>query len=376
MSQKRLVRTFEEIVMIDSVSGNEAEIHDFLKKKFLSLGLDVKEDNSKSKTGLGANNLIATLKGNHAGNSLMFSAHTDTVTPGNGIQMLEKDGILYSKGKTILGADDKAGIAIMIEAIERINEELIDTTNLEFILSPGEEIGLVGSSALDMKDVKSDFGYVLDSGGTVGKVTTASPTLFMYKVLIEGKSAHAGLEPEKGVSSVAILSTALKSVPLGRIDERTTTNIGVIKGGEATNIVMDTLILEGEVRAIDNKKADMLITEIIEAFESSALLHGGTVTIEVNKMATGFDISDDEPVMKLLDSAGKKLGYEIIRETSGGGSDANVFNEKGKCVVNLSIGYEKIHTTEEYIPIKEMEKAVLLLLELAKQHTRKNEVRQ
>ncbi|MBP1046746.1 M20/M25/M40 family metallo-hydrolase [Enterococcus sp. BWM-S5] len=374
MSKARLVKTFEELVTIDSVSGNEEKIHALLKEKFLSFGMDIKEDQSMETTGLGANNLIATLKGDSEKEPLMFSSHTDTVTPGNGIQVIEKDGILYSKGETILGADDKAGIAIMIEAIQRIKEDSIDTGNLEFVLSPGEEIGLIGSSALDMSTIEASMGYVLDSGGSVGRVTIASPTLFMYDVSITGKAAHAGLEPEKGVSAVAILSDALKKIKMGRIDERTTANIGVIQGGEATNIVMDSLLVKGEVRAIDPAKADTLIAEMVAAFEEAASLHGGEVTIDIRKMATGFDVSDDEQVMTLLLSAGEQLGYEIIRETSGGGSDANVFNEKGKRVVNLSVGYEKIHTTEEYIPVEEMEKAVLLVIELAKNSPRRTEV--
>lgn len=374
MSKARLVKTFEELVMIDSVSKNEGEIHALLKKKLLSLGLAVKEDESMETTGLGANNLIATLKGTQVKEPLMFSAHTDTVSPGIGIQVIEKEGILYSKGETILGADDKAGIAIMIEAIQRITEEAISTGNLEFVLSPGEEIGLIGSSALDMDLIEASMGYVLDSGGAVGRVTVASPTLFMYDVSITGKAAHAGLEPEKGVSAVAILSDALKKIKIGRIDERTTANIGVIQGGEATNIVMDSLLVKGEVRAIDPAIADTLIAEMVAAFEEAASLHGGAVTIDSRKMATGFDVSDDEQVMKLLLAAGQELGVEIIREASGGGSDANVFNEKGKRVVNLSVGYEKIHTTEEYIPIEEMEKAVQLVIELAKNSPRRTEV--
>jgi len=185
----------------------------------------------------------------------------------------------------------------------------------------------------------------------------------MYDVAISGKAAHAGLESEKGISTVAILSEALK---MGRLDEQITTNIGVIQGGEATNIVMDSLIVKGEVCSISPSKAQSLIDEMITAFKQSATEHGGEVTIDVKKMATGFDINSEEPVMKLLTAAGHNLGYEIIKEHSGGGSDANVFNEKGKQVVNLSVGYEEIHTTKEFIPIHEMEKAVQLVVELAK----------
>lgn len=374
MSTRRLVKQFQELIAIDSVSRNEAAIHAYLKEKFSTLGLTVKEDNSMAQTKLGANNLIATLKGDSTKTPLLFSAHTDTVTPGNGIEMIEQNGVLYSKGETILAADDKAGIAIMLEVIQQLQEQAIPTGDIEFVLSPGEEIGLIGAAALDMSQLQAQMGYVLDSGGAVGKVTIASPTLYMYEVTIAGKSAHAGLEPEKGVSAVAILADALKEIEMGRIDERTTANIGVIQGGEATNIVMDSLLVKGEVRAIDPDKAASLIKAMQQAFETAAAAHGGTVNIEVKKMATGFDIQDEEPVMQLLLAAGEQLDYEIIREVSGGGSDANVFNAKGKSVVNLSIGYENVHTTQESIPIVEMEKAVQLVMELIKLTPRKNEV--
>lgn len=366
MSTKRLVDTFEKLVTIDSVSKNEAEIHEYLKEVFTSLGLEITEDGSMTATGLGANNLIATLKGSPEKEPLLFSSHTDTVTPGTNIEIIEKEGSLYSKGDTILGADDKAGIAIMIEVIRRIQERNDEIGDVEFVLSPGEEIGLLGSSALDAGLLRSSMGYVLDSGGTVGHVTTASPTLYMYDVTVTGKSAHAGLEPEKGISAAAILADALSKIVIGRVDERTTANIGVIKGGEATNIVMDALLVKGEVRSIDPLKAEELITTMRTAFESSAAKYGGSVAFAIKKMATGFDIKKESPVMQLLLTAGKNLDLTITPETSGGGSDANVFNEKGKQVVNLSIGYEKIHTTEEYIPISEMEKAVQLVIELLK----------
>jgi tripeptide aminopeptidase len=367
MSKRRMVETFTKLVQIDSVSRNEGPIHAYLHDLFSTIGLEVTEDNSKEATGLGGNNIIATYYGKTNQQPLFFSCHTDTVTPGVGIEVVEKEGILYSKGDTILGADDKAGIAILIEAMQRIQEEEIATGNIEIVLSPGEEIGLLGASALDMHLIEAGYGYVLDSAFEVGRVTIASPTLFMYDVTITGKAAHAGLEPEKGVSCVSILAEALNHIPIGRLDEKTTANIGVIQGGEATNIVMDCLLVKGEVRAIDPQRADQLIAQMQQAFEEAATKFGGKVTINVKKMATGFHIEDDEAVMQLFIQSAEKLGYEVIREISGGGSDANIFNLGGKTCVNFSIGYDKIHTTEELVVIDEMEKAVNLVIELLKQ---------
>ncbi|NLM67765.1 MAG: M20/M25/M40 family metallo-hydrolase [Enterococcus sp.] len=367
MSKARMVETFTKLVQIDSVSRNEGAVHEHLHNILSSIGMEVAEDSSKETTGLGGNNIIATYYGKTNQQPLFFSCHTDTVTPGVGIEVVEKDGILYSKGETILAADDKAGIAILIEAMQRIQEENIETGNIEFVLSPGEEIGLIGASALDMHLIEAEYGYVLDSAFEVGRVTIASPTLYMYDVTLTGKSAHAGLEPEKGISCVAILAEALKEIPIGRLDEKTTTNIGAIQGGEATNIVMDKLLVKGEVRAIDPARADQLIAQMQQAFEEAATKFGGKVAINVKKMATGFHIKDEEPVMQLLLQAAEKLGYEVIREISGGGSDANIFNLGGKTCVNLSIGYDKIHTTDELVVIDEMDKAVNLVIELLKQ---------
>lgn len=366
MSTNRMVEMFTNLVEIDSVSKNEGRFHQYLKEKLTEIGMDVTEDQTMNETGLGGNNIIASYIGEGNQQPIFFSCHTDTVTPGNGIEVIEKEGILYSKGDTILGADNKAGIAILLEAMQRIKEEEIQTGKIEFVFSPGEEIGLVGASALDMKLIEADYGYILDSALEVGRVTIASPTLYMYEVVIIGKAAHAGLEPEKGVSCVSILGEVLKALPMGRIDDQTTTNIGVIQGGEATNIVMDRLLVKGEVRGIDPQVAKELIEQMKKTFTKAAEQFGGEVIIEVKKMATGFNISDNEPVMDLFIKSAGKLGYEVIRETSGGGSDANIFNLGGKKSVNLSIGYDKIHTIDELVVVDEMERAVSLVIELLK----------
>ncbi|MGX6978810.1 M20/M25/M40 family metallo-hydrolase [Vagococcus elongatus] len=365
-TKNRLVQTFIDLVSIDSESKDEKQVHEYLKNVFTSLNLEIVEDDSMAKTGLGANNLIAKLRGSKNTEPLFFSSHTDTVSPGKGIEVIEKDGILYSKGDTILAADNKAGIAIMIEAIRRIQEEKIPTGLLEFVLSPGEEIGLIGAAALDMSLLTSTYGFVLDSDGPVGHVTIASPFLHMYDVKIIGRAAHAGMEPEKGISAVSILAEALSHIETGRLDAETTANIGFIQGGEASNIVMDELLLKGEVRAISEKRAQQLVQQMETSFKQAADKFGGKVEISANQMATGFRITDDEPVMELLKESTTHLGFDLVSEISGGGSDANIFNAQGKSTPNLSIGYANMHTTQESVSIAEMEKAVTLVIELAK----------
>lgn len=366
MGKTRMLDTFIEMVKIDSETWHEQEMHRYLLDKFQSLGLTTFEDNSMATTKLGSNNLVAKLAGTLDAEPIFFSSHTDTVVPGKGIEVEERDGMLYSKGETILGADDKAGIAIMLEAIQRIQEEGIETGPLEFVLSPGEELGLVGASALDFSLLEAKRGYVLDSAGEVGRVTIASPYLFKYNVTITGKSAHAGLAPETGISCVDILTQALPKIKTGRLDAETTANIGSIHGGEVTNIVLDKLTVYGEVRSIDLSKVETLLDEMKEAFETAAVEMGGSVEIEINQYATGFRINKEQKVMQTLQTACDQLGLTVQEEVSGGGSDANAFNANGLEAVNLSIGYEEIHTVKEYVSIAEMEKAVDLVVELIK----------
>ncbi|MBW9323968.1 M20/M25/M40 family metallo-hydrolase [Enterococcus casseliflavus] len=367
MNRERMVETFMELVKIDSVSGNEEEMHGRLIEILKSFDLDVVEDDSKEKTGLGGNNIIATLRGTQKEKEpILFSCHTDTVAPGTGIVAIEKEDYLVSAGDTILGADDKAGIAILIESLHMIKEEEIATGDIEFVFTPGEEIGLIGASALDMSKIESNMGYVLDNAGDVGNVIVASPTIFMYEATITGKAAHAGLEPEKGISAVSIFGEALKNIPNGRLDEKTTMNIGSVHGGEATNIVMDSLTIKGEIRAISTDVATSLMNKVKNELVAAAEKYGGSVDLKSEKKATGFYIDSQEPVMQLLTKAVKAIGRQVGHEISGGGSDANIFNEKGKSVVNLSIGYDEIHTINERVSIDEMEQAVRLVLELIK----------
>lgn len=364
MSQERLINTFIDLVKIDSESKKEGPFQDFLKEKFTMLGLEVIEDQSMEKTGLGANNLLCRLSGTVTAKPIFFSCHVDTVVPGEGIKPVIKDGNIYSDGDTILAADDKAGIAIMIELIERLKEQKLPHGDLEFVLSPGEEIGLVGANALDVGVMESNLGFVLDSGGPVGAITVASPTLMGMEVTIRGKTAHAGLEPEKGVSAIEIAAIAISKMRLGRINSETTANIGTINGGTATNIVADQVKITAEARAIDHHECEKQVAHMLDLFRETAEERGGTVEITTDVKSVGYRLTEENETLKLATKAITAVGRTTNFEVSGGGTDANVFNAKGKETANLSIGYEKIHTVDEYIPIAELEKAVELVCQL------------
>lgn len=275
VNSTRVVDTFIELVKIDSESKNEGKFQAFLKRKFEALGLEVYEDNAKEITGYGANNLLCRLPGNKNVDPIFFCCHMDTVPPGVGIQPEIKDGIIYSDGSTILAADDKAGIAILIELIEVLQENNIPHGTLEFVFTVGEETGLVGAEAFDMELLQADYGFVLDTGGPVGAITVGSPTLYMMDVIVEGVTAHAGIEPEKGVSAIEIISKAIANMKLGRIDDETTANIGTVHGGTASNIVMDKVELVAEARSISADSAIKQVQHMQKLFEDTAFAMGG-----------------------------------------------------------------------------------------------------
>ncbi|CCO12002.2 M20/M25/M40 family metallo-hydrolase [Carnobacterium maltaromaticum] len=366
MAVERVVATFIELVKIDSESKNEGKFQAYLKTKFEKLGLDVYEDDTIAQTGLGANNLVCRLAGNTAADALFFSCHVDTVTPGVGIKPIIKEGAVYSDGTTILAADDKAGIAIMIELIEQLKENNEPHGTVEFVLSPGEEIGLVGASAFDVGVLEADYGFVLDNGGPVGSITVGSPTLYGIEVTIKGITAHAGLEPEKGVSAIEIAAKAIAKMKLGRLDADTTANIGTINGGTASNIVADEVKVFAEARSISHEACEAQVKHMTDLFIETAKELGGTATVVTDIKSVGYRFTKESKTVKLAAEAITKINRTPNYDISGGGSDANVFNAKGKETANLSIGYEKIHTVHEMIPIIELKKAVELAYQLVK----------
>ncbi|MBC1604736.1 M20/M25/M40 family metallo-hydrolase [Listeria rocourtiae] len=366
VNSKRLVDTFIELVKIDSETKQEGNFQAFLKARFQSLNLKVTEDDTMTKTGFGANNLLCQLPATTEADAIFFSCHVDTVKPGMGIKPEIKDDIIYSDGTTILAADDKAGIAIMLETIQLIKENNTPHGKLEFVLSVGEESGLIGIKAFDMSMLTANYGFVLDTGGPVGSITVGSPTHAGLEIEIHGIAAHSGIEPEKGISALEIASKAISAMKLGRIDSETTANIGIIEGGTATNIVMEHVRMVAEVRSINSDSCEAQIQHMKDLFEKTTAEMGGAITIKVEMKYGGYHFNTETNVVQIATRALAELGMRANCEISGGGSDANIFNEQGKETTNLSIGYEKIHTVHEYIPIRELEKATALVYEIVK----------
>lgn len=370
INKERLLKEFLELVQIDSETTEEAAIAKVLKQKFSNLGLEVSEDDSALVTGHGAGNLICTLKGNTSAETIFFTAHMDTVIPGKGVKpQVTDDAYITSDGTTILGADDKAGLAAILESIRVLKENDMVHGDIQYIITVGEESGLVGAKALDHKTVTASYGYAIDSDGQVGDIVVAAPTQVKLKAVVKGKTAHAGVAPEKGVSAITIASKAIASMPLGRIDEETTANIGSFEGGQKTNIVCDHVEILAEARSLDTEKMEAQVEKMKHAFEAAASELGGEVELETTIMYPGYKQQEGEKVVDMAKRAAKKIGRTSKLKRSGGGSDANVIAGFGIPTVNLAVGYENIHTTQEKMPIGELNKVTELILAIIEETT-------
>jgi tripeptide aminopeptidase len=359
----RLIEKFLKLVQIDSETGFEADISRYLKEEFAALGLEVVEDASMAKTGHGANNLVCTLAGNSEGaDPIYFTSHMDTVVPGKGIKPVIKDGYIYSDGTTILGSDDKAGLAAIIETINVLKENMLPHGQIQFLITVGEESGLVGAKALDHTLLNAKYGFAIDSHGQVGNIMVAAPSRAKIKATLYGRTSHAGVSPEKGINAIEIAAAAITKMPLGRIDEETTANLGKIEGGRQLNVVCDEVMVLAEARSLNNDKLQTQLGKMQAAFETAASEMGGRAEVEIEVLYPGFKVSAEDEVVQIAQKAAAKIGRPCGLEQSGGGSDANVISGYGIPTVNLAVGYEEIHTTSERISIEELTKITEMLL--------------
>ncbi|MBM7542460.1 M20/M25/M40 family metallo-hydrolase [Amphibacillus cookii] len=367
INKERLVNTFIELIQIDSETGEEREIATVLKTLFIELGLTVIEDQSQSETGHGAGNLICTLPGDTSIKPIYFTSHMDTVVPAKGVEPEIKGDWITSDGTTILGADDKAGMASMIEAIRCVKEQQTNHGPIQLVITVGEESGLVGARALDSSLLNAEFGYALDSDGKVGEIVVAAPTQIKLLAKVKGKAAHAGVAPEKGISAITIASKAIANMPLGRIDEETTANIGRFEGGQKTNIVCDYVEVFAEARSLDEDKVNQQVERMKHGFQEAAAKLGGEVELFSKVMYPGYKQYPEDPVVKVAQQAAKAINRSATLTQSGGGSDANVISSYGIPTVNLAVGYENIHTTAERMSINELCKLTELVLAIIDQ---------
>ena len=365
VDEVRVIENFLNMVKISSPSLNEKEMADYLKKELSEMGLVVTEDNAGDKYGGNAGNIIAVLPA-PGKKKLLFSAHMDTVVPCEKITPIVKDGVISSDGTSVLGADDKAGIAAILEMIRDIKEAKVDHPEIIAVFSIAEEIGLLGAKSLELDKYKPDYAFIIDSGGTPGTVVIQTPYSAKGEIKIIGKTAHAGLAPELGINALTVASHAITKIKLGRIDSETTSNIGIVKGGSAVNIVMPEISMTYEARSFSGDKLKGLLKETMDIFEETAKSFGAKCEHQVSIGYSGYKVEEDSELLKILAKASEKAEIELKTVSSGGGCDANIYSGRGIPSINLGIGMSNVHTCNETIKIVDIVNCTKLISAIVK----------
>ena len=359
VNEQRLLDTFLELVHINSPSFDEREIGLFLSHRLEDAGCSVAFQEYP-----GSFNLIGRLKGTDALQpTLLLSAHMDTIEPTAGIKVSEDEVMIRTVGDTVLGADDKSAIAQILEALQVVRENSLSHGDLEIVFSSAEEKGLFGAKNLDPGMISSRHAIVLDSSGSPGKIIVGAPSHITYEMKISGRSSHAGIEPEKGLSAIRVAAEIIMAVPDGRIDQETTANIGIIAGGTATNVVSKEVLLHGEIRSHNRETLTGVKDGIFDNARKIAAARSAAVEISENEEYSAFHLSEDAPFLDRIRSAFGRCGIEAVLALTGGGSDANIYNHRGILAVNISNGMQKVHSTDEFILKKDLVDGCRVLLE-------------
>lgn len=350
---ERMIKQFMEMVQIASESGEEAAFIDYLLEEFTKIGAQTQKDNY--------GNLIAKLpgKGCTGKEPILLSCHADTVKPGQNIKPILKDGVIRSSKDTILGADDKAGIAEMLEAI-RIAEI---RPPLEIAISRQEEVGLLGVKNLDFSQLTAKRGFLLDND-ELETIVIGGPSYFAIDVEIKGRAAHAGMEPEKGINAILAASKAIVALKLGRLDHETTANVGVINGGIIRNGVPDHASFLAECRSLNHEKGEKLAEEMRKTIKEQVESMNASVSIKVENLCKAVDIPGDSWTVQTAKKALKKVGIDARTTFITGFTDASIYNNKGIEMAVIGIGARLEHSCEEHIYVSDMEKALQMMLEI------------
>jgi tripeptide aminopeptidase len=355
---------FLDLAALPSPPGQERAVADRVISELRGLGLDVDEDAAGADIDSTAGNLYARLEPTAEGTPLFFCAHMDTVPPTGPIEPVVEDGVVRNAGGTILGADNKSAVVAMVEAARRVVMERVPHAGLELLFTPKEEVGLRGAQAFDCSRLAARVGYVYDQAGPIGEVVLGAPNSMIMKITFAGQSAHAGMAPEEGRSAIAAAARAIADMRLGRIDEETSANVGMIQGGVARNIVPDTCVLSGEARSHDEAKLADLVQEMLDACSFAASLTGCDVEAEVERGFHGYRFAKGDEPVRLAEAALCRVGHEPTYALSGGGADANVFNNRGLACLNLANGMAEIHTPQEHIAVADLDGMVDVTLAL------------
>lgn len=357
INKDRIKQTFLEMVATNSPSKQERGVADYLIGKLKSFGFSVEEDDAASKIDGNAGNIIATLPGTvDDAKAIFLGGHMDTVDTTENLKVVIDGDLIKTDGTTILGADDKGGIAAILEGVESVIESGTPRGAIQLIFNVAEEIGLLGARNMDYSKIKADYGFVFDTQKPVCCITWSAPSHVNILVEITGRASHAGMAPEKGVSAILAASNAISKMKLGRIDSETTANVGVIEGGKARNIVPDKVMIKAEARSRDESKLAAQVEHMKSTFEEEASKIGAEAVVKLEKEYTAFRYNTDDDIVKLASKASLKTGIEPVYVDGGGGSDANVFNAHGIPVLNIGVGYDGAHSSSENVTVSDMAK--------------------
>lgn len=365
INAERNVKQFFDLVAISSESLNEKEVAEYIYDSVKEMGYSVRFDNVEIKEG-NSSNIIVSIPGDKNKKSILLSAHMDTVAPGEEIEPYLKDGYVYSRGETVLGADDKAGVAAILEMLTVIKENDLKTCPINIALTCAEEKGLMGAKKLNEKDVKSDMGYVLDSHGDVGLVINQAPYHYTIVFKVKGKAAHAGIHPEKGNNSIICASKAIVQLRQGRIDNETTVNVGVINGGVSRNIVPEYTKVKCEARSLCKNKVEEQVEFMEKAFKKVCKEDNCTLVVEKELEYDGYSVSENSFVVEHFKNVCNTIGINSKIISSNGGSDANVINKMEIPTIVLGVGMEDVHSTDERVSVENLNNLANVLVELVK----------
>jgi len=372
----RLTDAVLDLVRLDSHSKQERPVAEYLVRALSDLGAQVRVDDAGVAVQGDTGNVVARLEGTAPGAPpLLLSAHMDTVAPGQSVKPVREPDRIRSDGTTILGGDDKSGIAIILEVLRALKEREVPHGAIEIAFTICEEIGLLGAKHLDYAALRSKDAIVLDSSNSA-QLVTAAPSSDHFTFTVHGLEAHAGMCPENGISATRVAAEAIAAMPLGRVDAQTTTNVVIVDGPKATNVVPNFCVVRGEARSLDDARLDEIMRTIRAAFTDAAA--GAKITLggevrrawieeQCEREYHSLRVPSDAPIVQLVKRAGQALGTTIQTITIGGGSDANVHNRQGITSVNLGTGMRDIHTVNEWIDLDDFYRSAEIVLECVKE---------
>jgi tripeptide aminopeptidase len=376
LNHARLIDYFMDLVRIDSLSRREGALARRLKSDLEALGAKVRVDDAGERVGGDTGNVIAAMPGTIPGPWLLLSAHMDTVVPGEGVKPVRVGDRITSNGRTILGGDDKSGVAIIMEVLRTLTERPSPRGGIEVAFTICEEVGLLGAKHLAADALQARDGLVLDSEHA-NFLFTKGPAADRIEFTVMGLEAHSGICPEQGISAIKVMSEAIAGMRLGRIDEETTANLGVMRGGAATNIVPKEAVVSGEARSLNEAKLDAQTAHMRRCFADAAerhrvtvdgVTHRARVVERIERDFPRLDVPDEAPIVRAVLEAARRVGWSVATRSTGGGCDANVFNQKGLRVANLGTGMRAIHTVNEYLLLDEFVRAGEVVMETVRLH--------